>query len=137
MNSVAIGPSSGQTMHGTGAVAVGHLSGLTDQGASALAVVRLAGQKEHVLAIGFGAGNLNQGDDAVAVGRLAGQTQQAPNSIVLNASGVALDAVTEGLFVDPIRMVASGDNVALACNAGAIAQGDKAVAIGASAESEN
>lgn len=50
------------------------------------------------------AGYDNQGDNAVAVGSQAGETNQAANSIVINASGTALNNTTaSSLKIKPIR----------------------------------
>jgi hypothetical protein len=56
------------------------------------------------VAVGFGAGVTTQGTAAVAVGTAAGQTNQANNSIILNATGSALDQTTANTFtVAPVR----------------------------------
>jgi hypothetical protein len=89
-NSVAVGLNAGQTTQGQSAVAIGDFAGNSTQGASAVA-------------IGFQAGQTGQGEHAIAIGHLAGATGQFAGSIVLNASGVALNAGETGFFVDPIR----------------------------------
>ena len=38
----------------------------------------------------------------------AGYTSQSANSIVINASGVALNGSAAGLFIDPVRSTANG-----------------------------
>merc|ERR1712062_193106 len=55
------------------------------------------------VAVGYDAGRQNQGADAVAVGHLAGDINQNSNSIILNASGVALNAANTGFYVKPLR----------------------------------
>jgi hypothetical protein len=92
-SAVAIGTNAGQETQGLTAVAMGYYAGLTNQGTSAIA-------------IGTEAGNISQGNSAVAIGAYAGQTSQHDNSIILNASGSALDSSTAGaLYVNPIRNV--------------------------------
>jgi hypothetical protein len=72
-------------------VAIGASTGANTQGNSAVAVGRQAGQN-------------SQGAFSVAVGRQAGQTSQANNSIILNATGSALDQTTANTFtVKPVR----------------------------------
>ncbi len=65
-------------------------------------------QGDNAVAIGAQAGETAQGDAAVAIGRQAGQTSQANNSIILNATGSALDQTTANTFtVKPVRAVAN------------------------------
>ena len=107
VRSVAVGFGAGTTTQGQEAVAIGDDAGNNNQGASAVAVGNGAGtttQGASAVAVGDGAGNNNQGQEAVAIGNLAGQTNQAANSICLNATGVALNPTTTGLFIDPIRV---------------------------------
>lgn len=54
------------------------------------------------LALGEFAGT-SQGAYAIALGAAAGKTTQAANSIILNASGVELNAGTASLYVSPVR----------------------------------
>lgn len=56
----------------------------------------------YTLAIGNQAGQTNQGSNAIAIGNKAGQLNQAANSIVLNATGSAVTATTQGFYVSPI-----------------------------------
>jgi hypothetical protein len=88
---VAIGASAGQFTQGASAVAIGYQAGQTGQSASAVA-------------IGASAGQTVQGANAIAIGNMAGATGQFGGSIVLNASGVALNPGQTGFFVDPIRV---------------------------------
>ena len=60
------------------------------------------------MAVGSLAGSSNQGDYAVALGNFAGGSNQPANSIVINASGVALNGSAAGFYVDPIRSTANG-----------------------------
>jgi hypothetical protein len=116
---------------------------------------------QSTLAIGLGAGFVSQGLYAIAIGYQAGRLYQHSTSIVLNASGAELDAMTSGLFVAPIRADASSSNVSLlyntgtkeivwgngvntwdsnigiGYNAGAIGQGNYAIAIGKYAGNAN
>ncbi|KNC87813.1 hypothetical protein SARC_00070 [Sphaeroforma arctica JP610] len=105
-SAVAIGNESGMANQGDVAVAVGTGAGKSGQSASAVAIGEMAGQTNQgakVVAIGTDAGKTNQGSCAVAIGKKAGELDQADNSIILNATGVAVNASTSGFFVDPIR----------------------------------
>ena len=68
-----------------------------------------SGQDSFAVAIGAYAGNQTQGAHSIAIGYFAGYgttNPQAPNTIILNASGVELDGVanqTNSLYIDPIR----------------------------------
>jgi hypothetical protein len=124
---IALGASAGLTTQGTSAVAVGNQAGGTNQGQESVAVGSSAGnsnqniqsvaignnagaisQGQRAVAIGSLAGSNTQGDYAVAIGNFAGGTSQPANSIVINASGVALNGAAAGFFVDPIRSTANG-----------------------------
>jgi hypothetical protein len=62
--------------------------------------------------VGYAAGQNFQGTNAVAVGYLAGQTNQHDNTVVLNASGSALN--TEGTgrtYIKPLRVATVASNV--------------------------
>jgi hypothetical protein len=130
-NYVAIGRSAGKTSQGTNAVAVGYLAGESNQGINAVAVgpgagntsqsdnsvaigvnAGLTGQSTSSTAIGYAAGNTNQGTEAVAVGYLAGQTNQHDNTVVINASGSALNTVGTGrTYIKPLRVATVASNV--------------------------
>jgi hypothetical protein len=60
------------------------------------------GTQSRRVAIGEDAGRYYQGEESIAIGYKAGYTGQAPNSIILNATGVTLDASSSGFFVAPI-----------------------------------
>jgi hypothetical protein len=124
---IALGSSAGVTTQGTSAVAVGNQAGGTNQGQESVAIGSGAGnsnqdiqsvaignnagtfdQGQRAVAIGSLAGSNTQGDYAVAIGNFAGGTNQPANSIVINASGVALNGSAAGFFVDPIRSTANG-----------------------------
>jgi hypothetical protein len=112
---VAVGISAGQYNQGSRAVAVGEIAGQTSQGLHATAMGYLAGesyQGNNAVAVGYSAGRYNQGLQAVAVGYSAGQTDQHDNSIVLNASGAALDTVGTGrTYIKPLRVATVASNV--------------------------
>ena len=112
--SVAIGSRAGQTDQGAQSVAVGNGAGATSQAAGATAIGALAGsvnQGLRAVAIGTLAGSSGQGEYAVAIGNFAGGTNQANNSIILNATGLSLDASTSGFFVAPIAANTAGNVV--------------------------
>jgi len=123
--SVAVGASAGSTTQGVSAVAIGYLAGATTQGQQAVAVGISAGgitqgsgavaigngagyntQGVSAVAIGVDAGLTTQGVYAVAIGEQAGETNQAANTIILNATGSAVNGVaaqTSSFYVAPIR----------------------------------
>jgi hypothetical protein len=106
---VAIGNAAGQTSQGTESVAIGSTAGRDTQGSFSVAVGLNAGrtsQGSTAVALGYNAGLTSQGQSAVAIGYLAGYTNQAANTIILNASGVAVNGVstqTNSFYVAPIR----------------------------------
>jgi len=106
-SAVAVGQVAGQSSQGVAGVAVGPGAGYTGQGAFAVAVGPGAGntgQGASGVAVGTGAGNTGQGESAVAIGNSAGQTSQPANSIVLNATGVALTpGQVNSTYISPIR----------------------------------
>ena len=68
-------------------------------------------QGSDAVALGFGAGEISQGLQAVAIGAYAGGTSQPANTIILNASGSAVNGVaaqTNSFYVAPIRTTANG-----------------------------
>jgi hypothetical protein len=106
---VAIGSQAGEINQGLQSTAVGSYAGNYNQGIGTVAIGTNAGafnQGLRAVAIGGLAGAQNQGEYAVALGNFAGVTNQPNNSIVINASGVALNGSASGLFIDPIREVA-------------------------------
>ena len=113
-NSVAIGANAGYIAQGGSSVAIGFDAGNGLQGNTAVAIgthAGYAGQGGDAVALGFGAGEFTQGLQAVAIGAYAGQTSQAANTIILNASGSAVDGVaaqTNSFYVAPIRTTANG-----------------------------
>lgn len=110
---VAIGPVAGNTNQNFNAVAVGYASGALNQGQNAVAIGVSAGydkQQDYAVAIGNGAGQVNQGTNSVAIGRFAGTATQSTGTIILNATGVALNGVAgqqNSFYVKPVRKVTS------------------------------
>jgi len=106
-NTVAIGTFAGAVNQSSNAVAVGYQSGNLNQGLDAVAIGNESGkddQSNKAVAVGTYAGKTDQGASAVAVGYLAGETNQGDNSIILNATGVALNSTTASSFhVKPVR----------------------------------
>jgi hypothetical protein len=120
---IALGDSAGATNQDNGAVAIGSLTGTVDQGSQAVAVGvsagrerqgyyatalgRYAGQNDQgvsAVAVGHSAARESQGVEAIAIGKLAGETNQAANSIVLNATGSAVENTTaSSLVIKPVR----------------------------------
>ena len=106
-DAVAFGQGAGNSSQGGYAVAIGYSAGQTTQGLTAIAIGSGAGNSSQGFAsigIGYSAGYLQQGQYAVAIGSQAGYIYQANNSIILNATGAALDQTTANTFtVAPIR----------------------------------
>ena len=104
---IAIGNLTGTVDQGSQATAVGTSAGRERQGAQATALGRYAGQNDQgvsAVAIGHSAGRETQGTVAIAIGKLAGETNQAANSIVINATGSAVENTTaSSLVIKPIR----------------------------------
>jgi hypothetical protein len=109
---VAVGYNAGNTSQGLRAVAIGPDAGYSSQGDVGVAIGYAAGQATQGLgavAIGNNAGNTGQGNYAIAIGVSAGDTSQHANSIILNASGAAVNSDGAGrFFVDPVRTTGSG-----------------------------
>ena len=110
---VAIGLVAGNNSQGAAAVAIGYNAGYTGQGFDAVAIGDNAGyniQGKNSVAIGLVAGQYQQGRDAVAIGHAAGVNNQAANTIILNATGSALDQTTANTFtVKPVRQGETAD----------------------------
>jgi hypothetical protein len=109
---VAVGYNSAYEYQGTGSVAIGAVAGAYSQGIEAVALGRSAGetyQGTGTVAIGYYAGNTGQGDYSIAIGRSAGFNSQPNNSIILNATGIALDgSAANAFYVAPIRSAVTG-----------------------------
>ena len=114
---VAIGNNSGYTSQGNNSVAIGQNAGHTSQGQNAVALGNGAGktsQGQGAFALGAGAGGSKQGNYAIAIGELAGTTNQAANSIIINATGAALENTTANSFVmKPVRNTGTSGGTAL------------------------
>jgi hypothetical protein len=93
-----IGAAAGQTGQQAGAVAVGSNAGVQNQG-------------QNAIAIGANAGKDKQGANAIAIGNQAGTTGQLGSSIVLNATGSALNPGNTGLHIAPIRQGSGTANI--------------------------
>jgi hypothetical protein len=103
---VALGDQAGENNQGNQATAVGSGAGNYNQSSGTVAIGSLAGSLNQGLratAIGSLAGASNQGEYAVAIGNFAGGTDQPNNSIMINASGSALNGTEVGLYINPIR----------------------------------
>jgi len=112
--SVAVGSNAGQVAQGQSSVAMGRNAGQDRQGQSSVALGFNAGQMvqgQSSVALGFNAGQTDQGAYAVALGFRAGQTAQPDHSIVINASGSAVNGTTAGgFFVVPVRKNCGDDD---------------------------
>jgi hypothetical protein len=130
---VAIGGNAGKTTQGLNGIAIGNAAGSSSQGASAVAIGNSAGltsQASHAIAIGLDAGRTGQLESAIAIGNKAGNTNQHANSIILNASGLALNSLqASSFYVKPVRSVVDSSLPRLHYNAstGEIAYGDSTV----------
>ena len=106
---VAVGNNAGQTSQGNLTVAIGTQAGQDTQSQKSIAIGSYAGmttQGSESLAIGHNAGKVSQGNEAVAIGNEAAPASQHANSIVLNASGTALNTTQASEFVvKPVRDV--------------------------------
>ncbi len=114
VNGIAIGALAGNTNQGIQSVAIGANSGNSDQGLQSVALGNLAGalnQGQRAVAIGSLAGSNGQGEYAVALGNFAGGTNQPANSIMINASGSALNGTEAGLYIDPVRNASGTGNI--------------------------
>ena len=104
--SVAIGDNTAYQNQGNSAVAIGNFAGQNYQGFGAVSLGISAGnhyQQNSAVAIGNSAGFTGQGSSAVAIGNSAGYQDQPANSIILNATGSALNSTGSGFYVKPIR----------------------------------
>jgi len=100
-SAIAIGYEAGRCQQNTYAVSVGRQAGESHQNAYAISIGYLAGQEFQnagSISVGYQAGRSGQGSYAIAMGRLAGRDSQPDNSIILNASGVILNATKANAF---------------------------------------
>lgn len=106
---VAVGAGAGQDLQSENSVAIGYLAAQTGQGNSAVAIGPGAGsnyQESLAVAVGRSAGQSAQGANSIAIGSFAGFSDQANNTIILNATGSALNGVsaqTDSFYVAPVR----------------------------------
>ena len=91
----------------TSNIAIGYVAGTGGQGAHSIAIGSNAAQStqaEGGIGLGYAAAQYDQGLNAVAIGSFAGNNGQHDNSIVINATGTALNgSANAGLYIDPIR----------------------------------
>jgi hypothetical protein len=110
---IAMGRNAGQKGQGAFSVAMGSNAGQVAQGFNAVALGRNAGQETqgaNSVALGPNAGQISQGAYSVALGFGAGNNNQPERSIVINASGRAVNGATAGgFFVVPVREHCGGD----------------------------
>ena len=104
---IAIGTRAGYVWQGISSIAIGSSAGYSTQQTNAIAIGAWAGrlyQSTNSIAIGTNAGQNNQSSFAIALGYAAGQNNQATNTIVINASTIALNTTTSNsLYIAPIR----------------------------------
>jgi hypothetical protein len=83
---------------------VGETGTIASTTTNAVVIGKTANGSAGSVSIGVGAGQTTQGAGSIAIGNLAGNSNQHTKSIILNASGVALNS-TQGssFFVKPIR----------------------------------
>jgi hypothetical protein len=108
--SIAIGQGAGGSTQGSNALAAGYLAGYDNQGTGSIALGYTAAQitqGDSAVSIGWSAGQTNQGDYAIAIGYRAGFLNQNVSSIILNASGAALNSTGAGFYVNPVRSTTS------------------------------
>jgi hypothetical protein len=101
-NCVAIGAAAGATSQQSGAIAIGSGAGATTQSSNAIAIGAAAGattQQSGAIAIGDSAGGLMQGSNSICIGNQATSNAGKSSSIVINATGVPLDAASGGSSV--------------------------------------
>ena len=112
-DAIAIGYLAGETSQGTNSIAIGQKAGNNSQQRGAIAIGQNAQESGGLasIAIGIDAGNTNQGEAAIAIGKSAGTTNQEDKSIIINATGIALENTTAStLKIAPIREVRN-DNI--------------------------
>ena len=113
-NCVAVGDTAGGVLQADRATAIGNACGAANQGIDC--VGNQAGnsrQGTSSVAIGVNAGFDRQGRNAIAIGNSAGLLLQNDNTIVLNATGAAIngDIGVSRFLVAPMRGVALGVGV--------------------------
>ena len=103
---LALGTEAGKNFQKSFAIAIGKEAGRENQFLNCIAIGTNAGQNNQStssIAIGNQAGLDGQGSNCVAIGKQAGDTRQPNNTIILNATGNALNTTaTNGFYVAPI-----------------------------------
>jgi hypothetical protein len=116
-NAVAIGAAAGGNTQGSYAVAIGRTAGIISQGSYAVSIGDQAGvysQGASAIAIGnqagYGPSGVGQGANAIAIGNLAGYASQPANTVIINATGSAINGVasqTDSFYIAPVRSTAT------------------------------
>ena len=106
--SIAVGNAAGESNQGYTGVAIGTQAGWDSQGYQSVAIGTQAGKDSQGIlsvAIGTYAGKFNQGQYAVAIGPQAGESGQPHNTIIINATELAVNGEGEPFrfYVAPIR----------------------------------
>ena len=107
-NAIAIGSNAGATNQGLGAIAIGAMPTAHIQRAGAISIgsnANSAAQGANAIAIGNNVCGVNtQGVNAIAIGNNAISGGQDDNTIVLNATGSAINITqSSALYIAPIR----------------------------------
>jgi len=84
------------------AINIGNGAGISSSGENSISIGTLAGAG---LIGGY------NGTNSICIGESAGQTNASDNSIIINATGFTLNSPNEGLFVKPIRDLATYSKV--------------------------
>lgn len=95
-------------------IAIGRFAGDESFTERTIAIGRTAGNKnqsQFAIALGDEAGNANQGEYSIAIGAQAGTKEQVANSIIINAKDTQLESTEAGLYIDPVRIQATGSNL--------------------------
>jgi alpha-tubulin suppressor-like RCC1 family protein len=135
MDSVAIGPNTGQSAQGTSSVAIGRNAGQSAQGTQSIAIGTNAGsssQGVNSVAIGGFTGQSAQGDACVAIGYEAGSTSQALRGVAIGKGAGYSSQGSEGIAIGHVAGNSSQGvySVAIGRLAGSSSQGVNSVAVG-------
>lgn len=109
LGTVNVGYQAGNSGQNRYATSIGYQCGKTNQSWYATSVGYSCGsttQGQYATAIGMASGQTNQGNYAIGIGFQAGSLNQPANTIILNASSVAINGValqTNSLYIAPIR----------------------------------
>ncbi|KNC81114.1 hypothetical protein SARC_06539 [Sphaeroforma arctica JP610] len=89
--SISVGAQHGPGNRGRNNISLGNKAGFT-------------GQHRDAIAIGYGAGHRDQGDTSIAIGRFAGSTSRHAHTIVVNATGKAMNTQhTNATLIGPVN----------------------------------